>query len=148
MSRGTYKKLPTSTFRYVINGKYVFKAALDDTYTVSVACLNFNSGQYKKIMEKTMEKLCESTYDETYREYYETYQKSLKYPVAWKTCPFPTGPNEIINYYLEDVGSLLPAYLPGGEKWKVEMRISKDGEVLGGWDAFILLRSEKSLLGV
>lgn len=108
--------------------------------------MNFQGGQYKKLAEKSIDNICKNLYNETLLEQFEHFQASQKTPVPWKTCPYPTGPNEIINYYT-DAGSMLPAYIPGGEKWKLEIRFSKDGEVLGGYNIYALVRNEKSLLG-
>lgn len=131
-----------------MSGNYTIKMSLDDGFSGSGAAFNFQGGQYKKIGDKTIDTICTSLYNETYREQFERFQNSQKYPVAWKTCPYPTGSNEINNYYIEDFGSLLPPYIPGGEKWKLEDRIIKDGEILGGVNIYLTLRTEKSLLGV
>lgn len=130
-----------------MNGKYVVKTAIDNDYTLSVTALNFNNGQYKKIAERSFEKLCSFIYNSTFREYFEEFQASQLYPVQWKTCPYPTGSNEIKNYQLGDLGSVFPPYIPGGEKWKIEIRFLKDEEALGGWNVLDFLRSDQSLLG-
>lgn len=132
---------------YVLNGKYTIKTGFDDTFSGSGAGLNFQGGQYKKIADKTVDKICATLYNETFREYYENFQASQKNPVPWNTCPYPTGPNEINDYYVEDYGSMLPAYVPGSEKWKLEVRILKEKAILGGYNLYFILRSERSLLG-
>lgn len=53
----------------------------------------------------------------------------------------------MINFHLDNVDDLLPPYMPGGEKWKIEVRFFKDNEMLGGYNFFLIIRSEKSLLG-
>jgi hypothetical protein len=66
--------------------------------------------------------------------------------VEWLTWPYPTGKNEIKNYYVTDYGNLLPPYIPGGEKWRIEVRYIKDGEVVGGYEVYGILRNQNSLM--
>lgn len=120
---------------------------LDDSFSGMGTGLNFQGGQYKKIGDKQLDTLCTTLYNETYRVAFEDFQTYQKYPVAWKTCPYPAGPNEIMDFCIEDYGSMLPPYIPGGEKWKLEVRLLKDGKVLGGYNLYLILRTEKSLLG-
>lgn len=96
--------------------------------------------------EKTLGELCINLYNETYREQFEDFQTYQEHPVPWLSCPWPTGDNEIHNYMVKDYGSLLPPYIPGGEKWRIELRISKDNVTLGGYNGYGMLRSEQSLL--
>ena len=115
-----------------------------------MAALNFQGGQYKKFVDRSTDNICSSIYNETYREIYEDFQahqKYQKYPVPWKVCPYPTGPNEIFDYYVADYGSMLPPYVPESEKWKIEVRYFKGDEMLGGFNGYATLRNERSLLG-
>lgn len=134
-------------FSYVVSGSYSINYHIDDTVLLTFAALNLQGGQYKKIFDKNIYTICSTLYNETFREIYEDFQTHQKYQVPWKTCPYPTGPNEIFNYYLEDFGSMLPPYVPGGEKWKMDIRYFKGDELLGGFSAYLTLRSERSLLG-
>lgn len=130
-----------------MSGKYSFNAPVDDSYVISAAGFNLQGGEYRKMIEKFIETPCTSLYIEPYRQYFEKYQAAQKYPVAWKTCPYPPGPNELKNFLFEDYGSLLPPYIPGGEKWRFEIRHFVNNEMLGGFNAYVILRSEQSLLG-
>ena len=130
-----------------MDGKYTVLTPIDNTVDFTASALNFQGGQYKKIGDKSIEKLCESIYDDEYRKDFDAIQAHQKYPVPWKTCPYPAGPNEIFDYFIEDFGSVLPPYIPGSEKWKFEIRLFRENEVLGGYNIFVIIRSEKSLLG-
>lgn len=96
--------------------------------------------------EKTLKNFCSSLYDVKLKEHYEDYQTHMSKPVAWNTCPYPAGSNEVTNYAISDQ-SILPAYLPGNEKWKVEMRFLRKDVILGGYNIYAILRDEKSILG-
>lgn len=84
--------------------------------------------------------------NETYHEYWDKFDESQKISVPWASCPYPAGPNEISNLMVQDFASFLPPYIPGGEKWKVEVRFVKDGVEAGGYNAYGILRSEQSIL--
>lgn len=114
---------------------------------VTFAALNLQGNQYKKMFEKDFDHMCSAMYLDAFQLPFENYQAHNKNPVAWKTCPFPAGSNEVFNYLAIDTESLLPPYIPGGEKWKVEMRFLRNGTDLGGYNIYMILRNEKSLLG-
>ena len=104
-------------------------------------------GQYRKIFGTEGGEICTNAYNETFREYYDKFQAAQTIQVPWKTCPYPDGPNEINNFYVEDYGGLLPAYVPGSEKWKVEVMFYENDTVkVGGYNIYMTLRNEKSLL--
>jgi hypothetical protein len=108
--------------------------------------LNFQGNQYKKIFDKTVYTICDSLYVDIHKDYFEKYQAHLSNPVAWKTCPYPAGSSEVNNLVADDFGNLLPPYIPGGEKWKFEVRFIRDGVALGGYNLYGIIRTEKSLL--
>lgn len=118
---------------------------IDDSHSASGAALNFQGNQYKKMGDKQIDHLCTFVYNETFREYYEDFMTFVTHPVPWKTCPYPAGPNEIKNYFIKDY-EMMPAYIPGNEKWKVEVRLIKDGEILGGYNGYGILRNQASLM--
>ena len=47
---------------------------------------------------------------------------------------------------MEDTEDFLPPYIPGNEKWEFQLRFSKGEEVLGGYNAYVIIRDEASLL--
>jgi Protein of unknown function (DUF1091) len=134
-------------FSYVLNGKYTIKIPLGDNINMQMAALNYNGGGYKMIAEKTFEGFCRSLYNDTIREYYEEFQEYQEVNIPWKTCPYPTGTNVLTNYVFQDYGDYLPPYLPGSEKWKVEIRYVEKGEVLGGYNIYAIMRNMRSLMG-
>lgn len=109
--------------------------------------LNFQGGQYKKMFDKEIEDPVTTLYNVTkFQSYFENFQKSQKVQIPWDTNPYPSGDNEITNLAVEDYGSMLPPYLPGGEKWKFEVRYSKNDEVIGGMNVYATIRDQRSLL--
>lgn len=127
---------------YSVNGKYTIKTAIDDSHVCTTTLFNFLGGQYKKFFEKSSKNLCQTMYNETNRPRFENFQSHQKFPVEWKTCPYPTGPNEIYDFTFEDFASSIPPFIPGG-KWKLEIRFFKDGAVLGGYNFYLLLRNDE-----
>lgn len=104
-------------------------------------------GQYRKMFGGEEDKICTTAYNETFRDYYDQFQSCQTTQVPWKTCPYPDGPNELKNFYIEDYGNYLPAYLPGSEKWKVEVMFYENETVeVGGYNIYVSLRNQRSLL--
>lgn len=96
--------------------------------------------------EKDLGKCCEALYQDAFETTFNDVFEHARVKVPWKTCPYPKGENELKNYLLKNIQDLLPPYLPGGEKWQIQLRLYKGGEVLGGYNIFALLRNEQSLL--
>lgn len=119
---------------------------LSNDLTVTVAASNFQGNQYKHMFGKELGKFCDVLYQPSLENIFNGIHEHGKVKVAWKTCPYPKGPNEAYNYLLQDAGNILPPYLPGGEKWKLELRYFNGSDVLGGYNMFALLRNEQSLL--
>jgi hypothetical protein len=120
---------------------------MDNDLEVYMSGLNLQGGQYKLMLEKSFEHFCDTFYMDPHENFYEEYQEHTKNPVPWKTCPYPAGPNEVTNFLFEDNGNLLPPYIPGNEKWKIEVRILREGKVLGGYNIYAILRNVNTLLG-
>lgn len=129
-----------------MDGSATLKIPIDDTFEAQATAYNLQGNQYKKIADKRIAINCEQLYNESYREHYEDFNKFLKYPIPWKTCPMPNHTNEIKNYFLQDYCDILPPYVPGSEKWKIEARLFKDGVELGGYNWYGILRNERSIL--
>lgn len=64
---------------------FTVKQDLGEDIDVYVSGLNFQGGQYKKIMDKTLEKFCSLFYNENHKKLFEDYQSHTSHPVAWKT---------------------------------------------------------------
>ena len=112
-----------------------------------VTVKNFRGGNYKKLFEKFIPNYCECVYVEEFKEYYESFQAALTLPQLWKACPYLAGKNEVHNFYASDNG-FLPPYIPGGsEKWRLDVRFFKGDVVLGGYNLYVLVRNQESLLG-
>ena len=105
------------------------------------AGFNLQGGQYKQMIEKSFEHMCDALYIEVHKSFFERYQEHTTNPVPWKTCPYPAGSNEVNNFLVEDTGNILPPYIPGNEKWKIEARFLREGKTLGGYNIYAILRN-------
>lgn len=123
------------------------KIPLDNSISFTVTFLNFRGGEYKKYAEKFAPTYCDTFYVEEFKIYYEDFQSKLTYPQPWKACPYLPGKNKVNNFMLIDKG-YFPAYIPGGEKWRLDVRYQKDNISLGGVNIYVSIRNEKSLLGL
>lgn len=120
---------------------------LDDSINIIVQALNFQGNQYKRIFEKDFGTFCTTLYgSETWHKNFDEFHKHSKLEVPWETCPYPTGKNELKDYVLEDETNLLPEYVPGNEKWQIDIGFAKAGDILGGVRLFVILRNQKSLM--
>jgi hypothetical protein len=105
-------------------------------------------GQYKLMFERLLGPLCDIFYEEhmrfTVEEFYATTNLTSW---TWGQCPALAGDIFINNYMPSQFGDYLPAYLPGGEKWKGEFYyVDKDKNIIGGTTHYAILRSNYSLL--
>lgn len=119
---------------------------MDDSFNVHIKGNNMQGGEYRKIHEASQDLLCTTGYNDTFRPYFDDFQDASDPKVPWKTCPYHPGHYRLNNYVIHDYGDLLPPYLPGSEKWKFEITYFKDGVEYGGFNAYVILRTEKSLL--
>jgi hypothetical protein len=108
--------------------------------------MNMQGGNYKKTLEGSMNEICKNGYNETFRPYFDNLQSAQTPKVAWKTCPYPANKYELKNFRFEDYGSLLPPYLPGSERWQLQIRYAREGEVYGGFNMYVTMRNKQSLL--
>lgn len=129
-----------------MNGNFTIKQALGNDCDGIAYFKNLQGGQYKLMWDYSFKDGCASFYQPAYKSTFEDYQSHTTHPVAYNTCPYPAGTNEVKNYFVRDVQNLLPPYVPGNERWKVEVRVLRKGEVLGGWNFYGMLRNEKSLM--
>ena len=130
---------------FVFDGKYDLKVPLDDDIDMKIEAFNFQGGQYKKIGEKRFDKFCASVYDDMTEKQFAKFYAASTLKVPFGTCPFPAGESEITNLMVDDDG-ILPPYIPGGEKWRADVRFLKKTKILGGFNVYALIRNEQSLL--
>ena len=134
-----------SVHSFVVSGKYNLKMSLDDEIDIKVEAFNFQGGQYKKMVEKQLNQFCTTLYIDAFKEAHSVFYEASSLQVPFYTCPFPAGENEITNLMIDEKG-MLPPYIPGGEKWRIDVRFLKNAEVLGGYNVYGLIRSDESLL--
>jgi len=125
------------------------KRDIGDELIVVLNALNLQGGQYKQIITKNLGKFCDALYEKYpgIEDYFNFFHQHAKVKVPWKTCPYSKGVNDVTNLLVDDIGNMLPPYIPGGEKWKIEVRYFENDVVVGGYNIYATLRSEQSLLG-
>lgn len=130
----------------MVDGKFELKVDVDDTVLVKAFMLNLQGNQYKRMFEKDLGGYCEAMYKDAFEDLFNDIHKSIKKKVAWKTCPYPKGEVEIINLGVPPFNQdLLPPYLPGSEKWQGQLRFYQNGIELGGYNVYLIVRTEKTL---
>jgi hypothetical protein len=144
ISRQTLLSQVSSSF--VLSGKYLVKAPITNNMTTKMAALNFQGNQYKKIAEKNFGPFCDVLYQEGVKSNFESFVSRTTTKIPWKTCPFPAGSDEVNNWMMSDLSDMLPPYIPGGEKWKLEVRFLEGEIELGGYNLYALVRNDESLL--
>ena len=117
----------------------------DDGVDLMIEAYNFQGGQYKKIVEKKLDHFCKSLYVDAYRSDYEKFNDASSDKVPFGTCPYPIVNNTITNFLVSKSG-LLPPYIPGGEKWRINVRYLRTEEVLGGYNLYLLVRNDQSVM--
>lgn len=106
---------------------------------------NWQGAQYKQTFSKRIDDVCSFVHSEGFRAHVEDVLKHLANPWTYGECPIPKGPNAFINFPSED--TFLPPYLPGSEKWLVEIKVYEGEDYLGGYKIYFIIRNEQSLLG-
>lgn len=119
---------------------------MGDDVIIKFFLLNLQGNQYKRMFEKDVGKYCEAMYKDQFEEVFNYVQGHFKKVISWKTCPYPKGVNEVINLNIDDQQHYLPPYIPGSEKWQIQLRVYKDEVELGGYNVFAIVRTEKSLI--
>lgn len=97
--------------------------------------------------EHTMKNFCASIYEPKYRNIFEDYQSHTSNPVKFGQCPYPAGENKVKRFFIRNAEGLLPPYIPGGEKWRIDARFLRKDEEQGGYNFYFALRSLQSLIG-
>lgn len=129
-----------------MSGRYTINENLGDDVVVELTALNFQGNTYKYWMTKELGGVCSAIYKDMMKDIFLEYHNHAKVSIPWKTCPYPKGPNELNNLTFAKIEELLPPYIPGNEKWKIEMRFHRDDEELGGYNLYVTVRSEETLL--
>lgn len=108
-----------------------------------VTCQNkqTNGNQYLKLVDLKFEKLCSYIKKDT-TFYPDIVRQSNLPPQDGFECPsFPAGKYALTNYLIEENG-LLPDYIPGSENWRNEIRIKKNNEIIGGINAYVIIKKK------
>lgn len=122
--------------------------AVDDTFTLDVEASNLQGGQYKVMFQKEFGQPCEYAWSkiiENERNRFLKHLDVLDVKVVENMCPFPPHTAIVKDYSPNGLNEFLPEYIPGNERWKIQGIIKKNGEVVGGYILYLLLRNERSM---
>lgn len=65
--------------------------------------------------------------------------------MAYGTCPIPAQVIQINDYTPSDSGDIIPSYMPGNERWRLDTWIMKDNEKISGVRLYAILRDQQKL---
>lgn len=112
---------------------------------MSFEAFNLSGGQYQKLFGKTLGPLCDIVYEKSLENELRSAFQHTNLTIPYGTCPFPAQTVEVKNYVPSDLGDYLPPYIPGNERWKVTIWISKDEEIISGMTVYSILRDMQKL---
>lgn len=98
-----------------------------------------NCNRYTKIGYVKFDKLCSYLKRDT--SFYNNLIRSSNLPSQEMfECPsFPAGKCQLTNYFIEEE-RLLPQYIPGSENWRMDFRFKKKNVVIGGLNAYVVIK--------
>lgn len=112
---------------------------------LSFEAFNLSGGQYKKIFGNIFGPFCDFVYSKNIEKEFKAALAKSNSTTAYGTCPIPPQTFEVIDYAPEGAGDVIPPYMPGNERWKVDLWGTKNGEVVSGFRVYAILRDEQKL---
>lgn len=111
------------------------KSTVTGEHVLSFEGFNLSGGQYKKIFETEKTREIEIKRFMTYTNATFTYGDKELAP-QWV---------EIKDYDAANVGQFLPNYIPGNERWKVNIWLSENDEIVSGITYYVIIRDDAKL---
>lgn len=133
------------TYSSVYSGAFEVKKELSNDYVISFEAFNLSGGQYKKIFGNTLGNACDVIYEKSLEDEVKTALTKTNSTLVYGTCPIPAQVIQVNDYTPVDAGDLIPAYMPGNERWKLSVWVSKDNEIISGATLYAILRDEQKL---
>lgn len=66
--------------------------------------------------------------------------------VSYGDCPIPPQNINVLDYKINNLGDYLPPYIPGNERWMLELILSnRIGDIIGGGRFYAILRDDEKL---
>lgn len=113
---------------------------------LSFEAMNLSGGQYKKIFGRTLGRACDLVYESHVEAEVKRFLAHTNLTISYGACPVePQGIN-ITNYYIDGAGDYLPPYVPGNERWKVNVWVTKNDEIVSGITGYGILRDMQKLI--
>lgn len=122
------------------------KIPLDNSVILSFEAFNLSGGQYKKLFGRTVGPTCDVLYEESLKKTVSYFFSKTNMTITHGVCPIEAQVIEINNWTPDDLGDYLPPYVPGNERWRLDVYLSKNGEVLGGNTYYAILRDAQKLI--
>lgn len=131
--------------RTVASGIFEIKLPVDNSVILSFEAFNFDAGQYKKIFGRTLGGFCDIIYDPSFKDVTQDFWNHINISVPYGSCPLPSQVLYVNDHPLKDLGEYLPPYIPGGERWKVNLWFSKNEKIIGGLTEYAIIRDNQKL---
>lgn len=129
-----------------MNGLWQIKNHLDDSFILSFEAFNFAGGQYKKIFGRSVGPFCELLYEQHVEKEVRRWFAHTNISVPYGTCPLPPQFIYTNDWSPKDAGDYIPPYVPGNERWKVTLWLSKNEETISGFTIYGILRDNQKLI--
>ncbi|KAG5680644.1 hypothetical protein PVAND_010138 [Polypedilum vanderplanki] len=133
---------------YVADGMLRLKRKIDNSLRLGFKAYNMNGGQYKLMFGRLLGSACDQLYEDSMRITLEEFFVTTNLTQwSWGMCPIEGTTGVVKNYAPTTIGDHIPAYVPGSEKWKVELYFAEnESNILGGVIVYASLRTNLSLI--
>jgi hypothetical protein len=98
----------------VASGIFTIKAPIDNTMQVAFEAYNLSGGQYKKIFGRTVGFFCDTAYNPEYENVVRKLIASTNATIKYGDCPILPQTIQINDATTDNIGDILPEYIPGG----------------------------------
>ena len=88
---------------------------------------------------------CDIVYDISFENTARAALAASNSTTPYGTCPVPPQTVYVDEFAPGDAGDAIPPYMPGNERWKLDIWVLKDNEKLSGLRVYAILRDELKL---
>ena len=89
--------------------------------------------------------LCDCTYEKSSEKSVKSALAKSNSTTPYGTCPIPPQVVNVMDYAPVDEGNFLPEYIPGNERWRVDVWLSKDDVKVTGMRIYAIIRDNQKL---
>lgn len=118
---------------------------MSNDHILSFDAFNLSGGQYKKIFSNNWGPFCDFLYEKSVEKTVKSAFASTNTTMPYGTCPFQRQVIQFNDYAFVDEADFLPPYLPGNERWKLDLFVSKDDVKVTGFRLYAIVRDNQKL---